>query len=170
MRNDERRLPGEGIPQALFALIHLVERHIRRHFRGTNLHWGLRRILQRLWIQDGLSQKELSAAVGSSKGSISNMLKHLVAGGWVEQRPDDYDYRISRVYLTEQGCTLRGAIEEELDQLDAAVRTNLGGTDAAVLESLLDRSAEALRRASESESVESNAKTLADRPSPPGEL
>ena len=63
MHIDERRLPGDGIPQTLFGLIHHVERRIRRHFRGTNLHWGLRRILQRLWLQDGLSQKELSSSL-----------------------------------------------------------------------------------------------------------
>ena len=83
MDDDQRRLPGEGIPQALYALTHLVEQRLRRHFRGTHLHWGLRRILQQLWLRDGLSQKELADSVGSSEASISNMLKHLESGGWV---------------------------------------------------------------------------------------
>ena len=169
MRNDERRLPGEGIPQTLFPLVWDVERCIRRHFRGTNLHWGLRRILQRLWLQDGLSQKELSDAVGSSEGSISNMLKHLVAGGWVERRQDDYDYRISRVYLTNQGAVLRDAIAGELRQMDAALRTELGEAGAQTLESLLERAGDVFRAVSPDEE-EARFQSLADHPSPPGEL
>ena len=170
MRNDERRLPGEGIPQTLFPLVWDVERCIRRHFRGTNLHWGLRRILQRLWLQDGLSQKELSDAVGSSEGSISNMLKHLVAGGWVERRQDDYDYRISRVYLTNQGAVLRDAIAGELRQMDAALRTELGEAGAQTLESLLERAGDAVFRAVTPGEEETRFQGLADHPSPPGEL
>ena len=69
-----------------------------------------------------------------------------------------------------KSAPLREAIEEELAQLDAVVRASLGGTDATVLESLLDRSAEALRSAGESEAAESDTRALADRPSPPGEL
>ena len=169
MRDDERRLPGEGIPQTLFSLVWDVERRIRRHFRGTNLHWGLRRILQRLWLQDGLSQKELSDAVGSSEASISNMLKHLVAGGWVERRQDDYDYRISRVFLTAKGAAVRDAIVEDLQDLDEAVRAGLGSSEAQQLETLLEKAAEALREATPDEGVE-KGKTLDVRPSPPGEL
>ena len=169
MRDDERRLPGEGIPQTLFSLVWDIERRIRRHFRGTNLHWGLRRILQRLWLEDGLSQKELSDAVGSSEASVSNMLKHLVSGGWVERRQDDYDYRISRVYLTDKGSALRDAIVEELRALDEAVRASLGSTETQRLETLLEKAADALSQATEGEDIE-QGKTLTDHVSPPGEL
>ena len=169
MQSDERRLPGDGIPQTLFSLIHHVERRIRRHFRGTNLHWGLRRTLQRLWLQDGLSQAELSDVVGSSEASISNMLKHLVAGGWVKRRQDEYDYRISRVYLTPKGVELRSAIAEELRQLDEAIREILGTSDAQQLEELLEKAAAALREATADADIQ-QGKTLDVRPSPPGEL
>lgn len=169
MRDDERRLPGEGIPQTLFSLVWDVERRIRRHFRGTNLHWGLRRILQRLWLEDGLSQKELSDAVGSSEASISNMLKHLLKGGWIERRQDDYDYRISRVVLTAKGAALRDGIVEDLRELDEAVRADLGRSEAQQLEALLGKAADALREATADEDIE-QGRILGIRPSPPGEL
>jgi len=169
MPNDERALPGEGVPQTLLSLVWAIERCVHRHFRGTKLHWGLRRILQRLWLQDGLSQKELSDAVGSSEASISNMLKHLVAGGWVERRPDRYDYRISRVYLTEKGVALRDAVVEELEQADAALRAELGATDTKRLEKLLEQAGDVLRARAPDESRK-RFKSLADHPSPPGEL
>lgn len=168
MWSSGKRLPGEGIPQTLYSLMYSVEQRIQQHFRGTKLHWGLRRILQQLWLQDGLSQKELSDVIGSSEASISNMLKHLVAGDWVERRQDEYDYRISRVYLTDNGRALRDAVQEELRQVDTEIRSQLGEKDAALLDELL------LRMASFPDSpMAAPAErfgSLAGHPSPPGEL
>ncbi|MFC2095464.1 MarR family winged helix-turn-helix transcriptional regulator [Candidatus Bipolaricaulota bacterium] len=168
MRSSGKRLPGEGIPQTLYSLMYSVEQRIQQHFRETRLHWGLRRILQQLWLQDGRSQKELSDVIGSSEASISNMLKHLVAGDWVERRQDEYDYRISRVYLTDNGRALRDAVQEELRQVDSEIRSQLGEKDAALLDGLL------LRMASFPGSPMAGPAerfgSLADHPSPPGEL
>jgi len=168
MREDERRLPGDGIPQQLYALIHLVERRVQRHFRGTGLHWGLRRILQQLFLRDGLSQKELSEATGSSEASISNMLKHLLAGGWVERHQDEYDYRIFRIHLAREGTALRDAIVDELTALDDAACRELGDVDAERLRQLLDRAADAFRMGAADHQAEE--RSLTGSPSPPGEL
>ena len=168
MRDDERRLPGDGIAQQLFALIHLVERRIQMHFRGTGLHWGLRRILQQLFLHDGLSQKEISEATGSSEASISNMLKHLLAGGWVERHQDEYDYRIFRIHLARNGIALRDAIVDELTTLDAAACQELGETDAERFRALLDRAAAAFR--TNGTDGEAEDRSLAGSPSPPGDL
>jgi len=169
MGTEERRLPGEGIPQTIFSLMWTVERRIRRHLRGANLHWGLRRILQRLWLEDGLSQVELAARLGSSEASVSNMLKHLVAGGWVERRKDDYDYRISRVHLTEKGTALRDAIAADLCEIDLAIRAELGPEAADRLASSLDRVKAVARRFAPC-GVPDRAHEVSEHPSPPGDL
>ena len=169
MRSEDQRLPGTGIPQTLFSLTYCVEQIIRRHFRGTDLHWGLRRILQRLWLQDGFSQKELADRVGSSEASISNMLKHLVAGDWVERRQDAYDYRVSRVYLTKKAIALREKVTKELEGINEAVHAELGKADTDQLESLLERMADLFHESSPGEERERFG-SLAGHPSPPGEL
>ena len=169
MREEDRRLPGEGIPQRLFSLTFHVEKRIRMHFRGTGLHWGLRRILQRLWIEDGLSQKELSVLTGSSETSVSNMIKNLARDEWVERRQDEFDYRISRVYVTDRAIQLRKAIEADLRDIDATLRDVLGTADADKLEQQMDRMADSFEAQLEREAAQ-QAKTLADMPSPPGEL
>ena len=162
-------MPGEGLPQALYEAVSCLEGRIQVHFRETRLHWGLRRILQQLWVEDGLSQAELAAAVRFSEASISNMLKHLVNGEWVERRPDRYDYRISRVYLAERGRALRAAVERELALVEAELRAQIGSDDADELSELLGRALEVLRV--EPGPSESGGPTgIHDRPSPPGEL
>jgi len=162
-------LPGEGIPQSAYALTEGIQRRLMVLFRGTGLHWGLRRILQELWIADGLSQAELAHAVRSSEASASNMLKHLVSSGWVERRRDPYDYRISRVYLTEQGRALRAAVEEECASIHEEICQDLGAPDAKRLMALLGKALDRLMTA-EGEEDETGATGIYDAPSPPGEL
>lgn len=129
MSKRELTMPGDGIPQTLYSLIYYLERRVVPHFRGTGLHWGLRRILQYLWLEDGLSQSELARAARFSEASISNMLKHLVNGGWVERRTDTYDYRIMRVFLTQKGIDMRSAVEMELSLIDQDLKATLSGKE-----------------------------------------
>ncbi|MGB2984015.1 MAG: MarR family transcriptional regulator [Candidatus Bipolaricaulia bacterium] len=166
MTNSQHTMPGDGLPQALFDVVALLEARVAVHFRGTGLHWGLRRILQQLWIRDGLSQAELADAARISQASASNMLKHLIKGDWVERRPDEYDYRISRVYLADRGRELRAAVEQELASADAMIREQIGSGDAEGLDALLSRVLDILRAESEQDA----ASGIQDRPSPPGEL
>jgi len=153
----------------VYALTERIQRRLMAHFQGTGLHWGLRRILQELWIQDGLSQAELAHAVRSSEASASNMLKHLVGGGWVERRRDPYDYRISRVFLTEKGRALRDAIEEECARIHKGVSQELGTKDTKRLTALLGKALDRLV-SDEAADDETSATGIYDSPSPPGEL
>jgi DNA-binding MarR family transcriptional regulator len=162
-------MPGDGLPQALYDAVTFIEARVAVHFRGTGLHWGLRRILQQLWVRDGLSQAELAEAARISQASASNMLKHLIEGEWVERRQDEYDYRISRVYLADRGRELQTAVEQELASADAEIRKQVGADDAEALGSLLGRVLDSLRE--EPDPAEQDGATgIYDRPSPPGEL
>lgn len=162
----DRRLPGEGLPHDLFALTYQIERRIRPYFRKEKLHWGLRRILQRLWVEDGLSQKELSVRIGSSEASVSNLLKHLLDKDLVERRQDQYDYRIWRVYLTPNGKALGNEIRAELIELDRRIHETLGESGAATLRELLDTVQQDLA----AHDTEETLPLISDSPSPPGEL
>jgi DNA-binding MarR family transcriptional regulator len=162
-------LPGEGIPQAVYALTECIQGRLMVLFQGTGLHWGLRRLLQELWITDGLSQAELAHAVRSSEASASNMLKHLVSGGWVERRRDQYDYRISRVFLTDKGRALRDAVEQECAGIHEEICQNLGTQDAKRLTALLGSALDRLVAGVEDDDVP-GATGIYDAPSPPGQL
>ena len=153
----------------MYALTECIHHRRRAHLRGTGLHWGLRRLLQELWIADGLSQAELAHAVRSREASASNMLKHLVDAGWVERRRDAYDYRISRVYLTEKGRALRDAIEQECAAIHKEISDDLGAQDAKRLAALLSKALDRLLSA-EDEDDETGATGIYDSPSPPGVL
>jgi DNA-binding MarR family transcriptional regulator len=153
----------------VYALTECIQRRLLTHFAGTRLHWGLKRILQELWIADGLSQAELAKAVRSSEASASNMLKHLVSGGWVERRRDAYDYRISRVFLTEQGKALRDAIERECVSIEAELRHGMRADDAERLIALLDAALDRLEQTA-GQDEDASPTGIYDSPGPPGGL
>jgi MarR family transcriptional regulator, organic hydroperoxide resistance regulator len=164
-----KTMPGEGISQIAYAITRCLEQRILRLFRGTKLHWGLRRLLQQLWQQDGLSQSEVAAAVQSSETSVSNMIKHLLKGGWVERRRDDYDYRISRIYLTEKGRDLRDQVVAELSAADAEMRSAMSKEDADLLADLMNQALDVL--SVNLGPVDGTARPdIYDSPGPPGIL
>jgi len=170
MSKRELMMPGEGVPQLLYSLTNCLEQRVLPHFRGTKLHWGLRRILQRLWLEDGLSQSELARAVRFSEASISNMLKHLVSGGWVERRTDSYDYRVTRVFLTQQGSDLRTAVKTELADVEGELRRLLPSGEVEKLAELLHQALDGLTRRSEATSDPETPTGIYDRAGPPGDL
>jgi DNA-binding MarR family transcriptional regulator len=97
------------------------------------------------------------------------MLKHLVSGGWVERRRDQYDYRISRVFLADKGRALRDAVEQECASVHEEICRGLGPQDAKRLMALLGKALDCLS-SSEGEDDETSATGIYDSPSPPGVL
>ncbi len=163
-------LPGAGIPQTAYALVACVQRRLMPLFAGSGLHWGLRRILQQLWMEDGVSQVDLARAVRSSEASASNMLKHLVAGDWVERRSDAFDYRVTRVFLTDKGRALRDAVAAECVRVDAEIRVALGPAKAARFAEELDLVWNLLAEDARPDEADWPGLGLSVQPSPPGQL
>ena len=161
------QMPGEGLPQLLYDAVSSLERRVAVHLRGTGLHWGLRRLLQHLFIEDGLSQSELAEAVRYSEASVSNMLKHLLNGEWVERRQDEYDYRVSRIYLADRGRELREAILQTLQEEDDRIRKTLGEKDAEKLLDMLSSLNGGLVAAADDPDADLEPYI---KPGPPGEL
>ena len=83
----------------------------------TNLHnsklaeYGLTTsqvgVLVQLWIEDGLTQKEIAEELQLRPASITGLVNILVSKGWIDRREDTKDARINRVYLTEEGKNIR---------------------------------------------------------------
>jgi len=113
------------------------------------------------WVNDHVTDR--------GEASISNMLKRLVKGGWVERRVDAYDYRITRVFLTQKGIDLRTAVEAELGAVDRDLREILPANEYTKLAALLDRSLDCLKGSLECGAMDEGHPTgIYDREGPPG--
>ena len=99
------------------AFQRLLEKRIAA-FGVSRGQWYFLRVL---WIEDGLSQRELSARVGTMEPTTVIALRSMEKSGLIRRQRSDDDKRRSQVWLTAKAKRLR-------DELLALAR---GITDAA---------------------------------------
>ena len=94
--------------------------------------------LRHLWKRDGITQRELTKAVGLMQPNTNAALKKLVRRGWVRQVRDLEDRRKLKIFLTPKGRRLRdsalpvavrlqkraliGLSDEQISELKAILR------------------------------------------------
>jgi DNA-binding MarR family transcriptional regulator len=94
-------------------------------------------LLEVLWEDDGLTPGELAGRLQIAVPTVVKSVNRMAATGLLARRPDPADARLVRVYLTEHGRAVRGAIERERDDLERrAVATLTGAEHTAVLSAL----------------------------------
>lgn len=125
-------LLAEGFPlsYAIFALA-----RIHRILAGTliadlGIYTGQEILLARLGTEDGQSQKSLAHLLRLDHSTVSKMVGRLTVAGLVEQRKDEKDERISRVFLTEAGRRIQGDIEAAWGRLEAKTASALTDEEA----------------------------------------
>jgi DNA-binding MarR family transcriptional regulator len=85
------------------AYVKLVEAELRKHVDITYAQWSFIRVL---WIEDGLSQRELSDRNGLMENTTFVALNLMEKRGWVRRERDMRDKRRWLIYLTEEGRAL----------------------------------------------------------------
>src|SRR5690349_10654464 len=111
---------AEGFPvsYAIFALARAHRALAGTFISGYGLYTGQEILLAHLGTEDGQSQKSLAHLVRSDHSTVSKMVGRLEAAGLVEQRKDDKDERISRVFLTDAGQRIQESIKMAWGQLE----------------------------------------------------
>ena len=116
---------------SIFALA-----RVHRTLAGTlisdlGIYTGQEILLARLGTEDGQSQKSLAHLVRLDHSTVSKMVRRLEAAGLVEQRKDEKDERISRVFLTDAGRRIQGSIEAAWGRLEEKTAARLTDEEAA---------------------------------------
>jgi len=83
------------------------------------LYQGQPHVLFALWGQDGQTHRELAAQLHVRAATMTKMVQRMERAGFVERRADPEDQRVSRVYLTEAGRTVRSDMEQVWRTLEA---------------------------------------------------
>jgi DNA-binding MarR family transcriptional regulator len=115
---------------ALRLKTELLKQFLEQGFDITTEQW---QVLNHLWEEDGLSQKQISQKSFKDYGNISRILNVLQRKGFVTRSVDQKDQRYYRIHLTDEGLALqqpmtsiaigilesakRGISEEEIDLL-----------------------------------------------------
>jgi DNA-binding MarR family transcriptional regulator len=94
---------GYLVRDANRAFQRLLERRISPH-GVTRGQWYF---LRALWVEDGVSQRELSARVGMMEPTTVIALRGMEKSGLVRRKRSVQDKRVTRVYLTPKARRLR---------------------------------------------------------------
>lgn len=114
-------------------------------FSELGLHTGQEWVLFELWKQEGLTQSELVTRLGVEPPTVTKTLDRLEKAGLVLRRPDSEDARVSRVYLTPKGRSLRGSVEKIWRDLETRSTQGLSDVEKALMLRLLDQIYENIR-------------------------
>jgi DNA-binding MarR family transcriptional regulator len=123
----ERDSPEFVIEDSLGYLINRVARsmanQLAEELRPAGVGIGQWAVLMFLWARDGMSQAELSRVVAIEPPTMVRTIDRMVRDGFVTRAADPDDGRISRIYLTDRGRSLR---DELLPKAVAVNAANLG--------------------------------------------
>ncbi|MDF2717009.1 MAG: putative transcriptional regulator [Paenibacillus sp.] len=113
------------------------QHHYNSHLmlKDQDIHPGQPPVLFELSRNDGLRQSELAERMRVKPATLTVMLNRMVKNGHVERRPDPFDQRVSRVFLTDKG---RAAVDE--------VRAALHTSEEYVFEGITPEEKMLLRR------------------------
>ena len=99
-----------GIFRAFKTAFQLHHKLMEKALAENDIHPAGAMCLRLLGERDGMSQKDLAEVLHLSRPRITGILQELERSGAVVRRPDEYDQRLTRVYLTEQGRGLAAKI------------------------------------------------------------
>ncbi|RMF77280.1 MAG: MarR family transcriptional regulator [Chloroflexi bacterium] len=106
---------------------------------ALGIHVGQEMVLLHLWDEDGLTQTELGERLCVRPATVTKMLGRMEHAGLVERRKDPDDQRVSRVWLTEQGCQLETPLDAHWAMLEARAFGNFSDEERQQLRHLLER-------------------------------
>ncbi|MFB6468284.1 MarR family winged helix-turn-helix transcriptional regulator [Cytobacillus sp. Hz8] len=112
-------------------------------FHVTPDQWAL---LQRLWEQDGITQKELADKCFKDQPTTTRILNKLEGKGLIKRLADQNDRRAFLIYLTSEGrrmkdplkVSVQRALEKALSGFSESEKTELRGLLSRIINNLSD--------------------------------
>lgn len=101
------------------------------------LQKSARLIMMELARKDGITQLDLVKATHLKAPTISVTLQKLEKDGYVERRPDNYDLRAIRVFLTEKGSAYNSYIIKKVKDVEDYALSCLTDTETKQLMRIL---------------------------------
>lgn len=130
---------SESIDFLLAQVCRLHHSRARALLEEFGLFRGQPPLLFALWEEEGLTHSELAEHLHVQPATITKMIKRMERAGFVERNQDAEDQRVSRVYLTDAGRNIRGAVEGVLLELEEQTFAGFSSEDRALLDQFLLR-------------------------------
>jgi DNA-binding MarR family transcriptional regulator len=129
------------IEDSLGYLVNRVARSMAQQLadelRPAGVGIGQWAVLMFLWARDGMSQAELSRVVAIEPPTMVRNIDRMVRDGLVKRVGDPADGRISRIYLTDRGRSLKDQLVPRAAAVNAATLQPLSPSEGRTLRRLL---------------------------------
>lgn len=110
--------------------------HNIKPFNVTTEQWG---IINTLWNNDGISQRELSGKAYKDQPTTARILDKLEKKGFVERRASPDDRRTFLIYLTDEGRKLRERLAPLSEKTMKKAMQDFTDTEIKQLRNMLNR-------------------------------
>lgn len=117
----------------------LMAHELAERLRPAGVAIGQWAVLIFLWARDGLSQAELSRVVAIEPPTMVRTIDRMVRDGLVTRSPDPDDGRLSRIYLTERGRSLRDELVPHAMAVNEEILQRLTPSEGRTLRRLLTK-------------------------------
>ncbi|MFT4560853.1 MAG: DNA-binding MarR family transcriptional regulator [Gammaproteobacteria bacterium] len=119
-----------------------LQAHLHQHLVNVGMWYFLRA----LWEQNGLTQRELSRAIGVSEPTTVQQLRKMEAEGLIERRRSSNDRRKTHIHLTKKARALRRKLIPYAREVNDAALQNISSAEIGRLCATLEKIRSNLRR------------------------
>jgi MarR family transcriptional regulator, organic hydroperoxide resistance regulator len=116
-----------------------LSRALQQRLAPYNLTSPQMIFMREIWLEEGLSQRELSARIGITEPTTVSALKVLERRKLIKRIAKQRDRRAVRVYLTPAGRRLETEVVPKIRAVNEAVIRGVSPRDLAVLDQVLAR-------------------------------
>lgn len=128
-----RETVGYVLRQANIALSRALQRRLARH----NLTSPQMIFMREIWLEEGLSQRELSERVGTAESTTVAALRVLERRQLIKRIAKPLDRRAIRVFLTPAGRRLEREVVPKIYQVNDRAIAGLSRRELAALDAAL---------------------------------
>jgi DNA-binding MarR family transcriptional regulator len=114
-----------------------VGKALRRRLSAYGMTLGQYYFVRALWIEEGLSQRELSRRVGTTEPTTASVLRLLEKNGLVRRQRNRKDRRTINIFLTPRGRNLKNELLRMAIQINEIATEGFGPTDLANVKRLM---------------------------------
>ena len=129
----------ESIRYLLTLICKLSRDRSRVLMAEVGIHCGQGIALRQLWRTDGLTQSELARSLHVAPATVTIALQRMERIGLIERRSDQRDQRVSHVFLTDRGRSLRANVEGNWSKLEEQMLAGFSSTEREVMREYLLR-------------------------------
>ncbi|GAB5467979.1 MAG: MarR family transcriptional regulator [Rhodospirillales bacterium] len=120
-------------------LARLFARELQSRIKPLGLTTGTFPALLILWEREGLTQRELVAALDIEQATLANTLARMERDGLIVRKPDAADGRAQRIWLTETARALEAPALAAANTVNAEALAGLAEDDRRRLIGLMQR-------------------------------